>query len=186
MCFIFRFFAGVRQTKKNIPISNNYQLATRVSPEAILSCFIFYLKRILNCIEAEMCRWYSIYLEKKKEAFVTLIKVGSTAASSGVHHLLLRTCMYIHRISAEGTCCVNVTICMKWFEILTYHIVLSCCCSRKILVAFLQMPSLLRVALSCGRIYSSNFLRKLAATVLRVAQMNFFFLFQGPPPVDAA
>lgn len=56
MCFIFRFFTGVRQTKKNIPISNNYQLATRVSPEAILSCFIFYLKRILNCIEAEMCR----------------------------------------------------------------------------------------------------------------------------------
>ena len=50
---------------------------------------------------------------KKKEAFVTLIKVGSTAASSGVRHLLLH--MYIHRISALGTCCGNVRIYMKLY-----------------------------------------------------------------------
>jgi len=35
------FLQGWDRPKKNIPISNNYQLATRVSPEAILSRFIF-------------------------------------------------------------------------------------------------------------------------------------------------
>jgi hypothetical protein len=117
MCFIFRFFHRGETDKKNIPISNNYQLATRVSPEAILSRFIFYLKRILNCIETEMCRLYSIYLEKK-EAFVTLIKVGSTATRSAVRHLLLH--MYVHRISAEGACCRNVTTYRKLYEIQHY------------------------------------------------------------------
>jgi len=51
---------------------------------------------------------------------------------------------------------------------------LSSCCSCKILVAFLQKISLLRVALSCGFIDSSKFLRKLAASILRVTQMIFF------------
>jgi hypothetical protein len=103
-CVLFSGFSQGWDRQKNIyiPISNNYQLATRVSPEAIFFLFYsFYLKRILNCIEAEMCRWYSIYF-KKKDAFVTLIKVGSTAASSGVRHLLLH--MHRHRVSAEGAC----------------------------------------------------------------------------------
>lgn len=80
-------------------------------------------------------------LNALKKTFVTLIKVGSTVASSAGRHLLLH--MYVYRISETRACFGNDTVCMK-----LYHILLSYVCSCKILVALLQKISVLRIASS--------------------------------------
>jgi hypothetical protein len=51
-----------------------------------------------------------------KKAFVTLIKVGSTFASSAGRHLLSR--IYVHRISETRACFGNYTVCMTLYDIL--------------------------------------------------------------------